>query len=216
MMNPQNIGLARHSLSSAFRYFAKIELPLNYQFIIYNSHPSLVKELEADYPIDTFVEAGSNIHDYCPAHYILKLPEYSFARWGAWPTSIPAIKMGIQLLETDDKVKGVYFGDSYNSMTKWMTITSIFNNNDVPITINYRPVSISQDMPGPILIKTQHFQDNNFSSSIYEICLDTITNCRDDMVKGLFDRYYQERMYGISPFQLDKGEDNYNGPKFNF
>ncbi|RYE15651.1 MAG: hypothetical protein EOP34_02350 [Rickettsiales bacterium] len=198
--SPRHIGLVRHALTSIIYYFYKIEPTLNYKLIVSDViDPKLKKELESDFPIDAF--ASKEEDDFCGnTLYYLMLKEYSFARWSGWPTSKPAIKMAMQILANDDKVSGIYFGDSFNSMSKWnMLNNNITDPND--LSINYRPISsLSKEMPNAMMFRRGRYNDD--LSSIYELCLDTVNDCKDNALKGLFDRYYQQRMYGLPPPQL--------------
>ena len=177
LMNPRHIGLARHSLTSIIYYFHTIEPSLEYTLSMFDPEPHIKRELERDFPIIVEKE------EFC--EYILRLKESSFARWERWPTNKPVMEMAMQVFIIDSNVHVIYLTDSSNLMMDWNRVGEVSYRNN-------------PDLTGTLLMKKKKEQVAIDSFHIFEICLHTQDACENNQVRGLFENYKQERMYGYT------------------
>ncbi|RYE27297.1 MAG: hypothetical protein EOP45_01740 [Sphingobacteriaceae bacterium] len=184
LMSPRHIGLARQALTSIIYYLDKIEPSLVYELVVYDSEERIKDEIRNDFPIDSFKSIDEQKEICASAKYILNLKEDSFARYEVWYSGVPAIKMGIQVLEKDDQVDAIYLSGSLNSVSEWKNI----NLND--IKVNYRENPKLLDAKGTFLIR----RGVEVSNNMYELCLENNYNCgNNSQIQGLFVQYEQER-----------------------
>ena len=186
LINPQNIGLVRHALSSIIYYFDKVESSLKYKLIVQDAETNIQQDLDCDFPVDAFV---TNTIDSCEAEFILKLPEASFARWAQWPKDMPVLHMAFQILKSNPDINMIYLGDSSNSLSEWTL------SNGIAYRENPKLLNVS----GAVLTR-KVFSKSADDRHIYEMCLHKDDACVNNRVRGLFDYYQQERMYDYGPF----------------
>lgn len=183
LWNPIHRGLVRHSLESIINYFYRVENTTSYQLIIGSSNinDQLKQELKHDFPIDLFVQ-DNNFS--CPADFILRISESSFAKWEQWPTDTPAINLGINLLKENTKINIVSLSDSSNLLDGWI------KGNQV----SYRANPLLSEA-GTYLMRNNGVLDKN----VFEMCLHRDDTCPDNRIKSLFEDYQQEKMYNYMP-----------------
>jgi hypothetical protein len=185
LVSPRHIGLARHALTTIINYFAIIEPSLNYKLIINDADPKIQHELQFDFPVDSVIIHQTTVQSSCPAEFIMNIPEQSFARWFLWPENMPIVKMAMEVFKTDSKVNAIYLGDSSNLMSEWSKAKNVSYRNNPPLA----------DISGTVL-RRNIFPDN--SKDMFEMCLHIEDTCQGNQIRGLFENYIQERMYGFT------------------
>jgi hypothetical protein len=190
LWKPSHIGLARHALSSVINYFYRVENTINYNLILLSGN-KYKDELKSDFPIDLLVESEEQLNDSCPANIVLRLDESTFARWEKWPLEKPAIKAGLELLSNDNlSIDKISLTDSSNLMTKW-------TRAEDKVAVDYR-INSGQKLKEALLMKKSVIM-NDEREGTFEICFHEQDFCQDHIIKGLFEIYSQERMYGYEP-----------------
>jgi hypothetical protein len=184
--SPRHLGLIRHTLTSIFYYFYKVEPKLNIKMIV---HDAMMEELKRDFPIDLFTDNKTiSFKDDCSAEFVLHLKEDSFARWELWPETLKVFHEAFLLFQNEPSVNAIYLGDSKNNlMSLWKILT--------PGNVSYRINSGLSKESGSYLIRNKDLGD----VTLHEICLRDDKNCYRNEIRGLFEKYYQERLYGYKP-----------------
>ncbi|KAI9135980.1 hypothetical protein BKA69DRAFT_1107176 [Paraphysoderma sedebokerense] len=166
----KRIGLLRESISRIIRYMHKYEPDIDYEIALFDndSGPEAVSQLLADFPIDIFAISRKNVglspglnslfFGLCRAEYILSLEEDWMARYENWDVDVPAIKMAMRILETDETVFEVFLRDfRYNDVVHGNRTGWFFT----PQVSEIAPSEMTSSLVRPVQYRRMYQNQNN-------------------------------------------------------